>query len=272
MSLDANAKLGPQVIPNDPHGQSANGELLLGILVRNNLIVCNGTDLCVGLLTRTRKTINREEKSIIDFLIVCEELFSLMIEMKVDEEKKYPIESYSKTTTQVKISQTDHNMVIGKFNLKVHQMKDKSRREIFKYNDIDGQKRFKEFTSQNVLSKCFEEPDIMKASEKWLTELKNILHRSFKRIRVGNKRKFNDPTVENIKLKHKFKNELAELLNNENDDKERIKKKHDLEDKIEHIENEIANATSEKHSALITEHFNELTGEDGEFSILKMLN
>ena len=195
-----------------------------------------------------------------------------MIEMKVDEEKKYPIESYSKTTTQVKISQTDHNMVIGKFNLKVHQMKDKSRREIFKYNDIDGQKRFKEFTSQNVLSKCFEEPDIMKASEKWLKELKNILHRSFKRIRIGNRRKFNDPTVENIKLKHKFKNELAELLNNENDDKERIKKKHDLEDKIEHIENEIANATSEKHSALITEHFNELTGEDGEFSILKMWN
>ena len=63
------------------------GQMFFGILVRNSLIVCNGTDLCSGLLTRTRVKVNGEEKSVIDFLIVCEKLFSYMSEMKIDEEK-----------------------------------------------------------------------------------------------------------------------------------------------------------------------------------------
>ena len=75
IELDANAKLGGDIIRNDPHKRSANGELLLGILVRNNLIVCNGTAQCSGLITRERQTVNGSERSIIDFLIVCEELF-----------------------------------------------------------------------------------------------------------------------------------------------------------------------------------------------------
>merc|ERR1712096_56141 len=139
--------------------------------------------LCKGLLTRTRTTVCGSEKSVIDFIIVCEELFCYMTEMKVDDEKKYPIESYSRNGNSVKITQTDHNMLIEKFNLKVSQKVIKSRREIFKYDDAEGQKRFKELTSQNILSKCFEEKNILKASEKWLKELKNILHRSFKKVR-----------------------------------------------------------------------------------------
>ena len=46
LELDANAKLGNEIIENDPHEITPNGELLLGIIVRNNLIVCNGTTLC----------------------------------------------------------------------------------------------------------------------------------------------------------------------------------------------------------------------------------
>ena len=42
------------------------------------------------------------------------------------------------------------------------------RREIFKYNDVEGMKRFKELTHKDILSKCFEEEeDTIKASEKW---------------------------------------------------------------------------------------------------------
>ena len=58
LELDANAKLGEEIIINDPHKRTANGELLLGIIVRNNLIVCNGTTLCEGLFTRTRNFVS----------------------------------------------------------------------------------------------------------------------------------------------------------------------------------------------------------------------
>ena len=131
--------------------------------------------------------------------------------MVIDEENKYAVESYSKVGNQVKISKTDHNMLIGKFNLKVLKKIVNSRREIFKYDDVEGQKKFKELTSKNTLSRCFDdERSILKASEQWLKELKNILHRSFKKVRVGNVKKQND-VVEKMKLKQKLKLKLDDL-------------------------------------------------------------
>ena len=154
--MDANAKLGPEVIKNDPHEQSPNGELLLGLVVRNNLVICNATALCEGLITRTRVTVNGAEQSVIDFMLVCEEMFSYMEKMTVDEKKNFSVESYSKAGNQMKVTKTDHNMMIGKFDLKVQLKITQSRREIFKYKDVEGQRRFKELTSRNTLSKCFE--------------------------------------------------------------------------------------------------------------------
>ena len=168
IELDANAKLGPDVIENDPHDISSNGELLLGVMKRNNLIVCNGSSICTGLLTRTRETVKGTEKSVIDFLIVCEELFQYLKEMIVDEQSKYPVESIVKYGSRAKVTKTDHNMVIGMFDMKVLHQNSEPRREIFKYNDVEGMKRFKELTSKDILSKCFEEEeDTIKASEKW---------------------------------------------------------------------------------------------------------
>ena len=73
--MDANAKLGAEFIINDPHQISPNGIFLREVILRNNLIVCNGSELCEGLKTRERTTINRKESSIIDFVIVCQDLF-----------------------------------------------------------------------------------------------------------------------------------------------------------------------------------------------------
>ena len=277
IELDANAKLGPDVVENDPHAISPNGELLLGLLKRNNLIVCNGSAFCTGVLTRTRVTVNGTEKSIIDFLIVCEELFSYAIEIIVDEEKKYSVESIVKSGSRAKVTKTDHNMLIGRFNLKVIQKSSERRKEMFKYNDVEGMRKFKELTSKDILSKCFDEKDIIKASEKWFKQLNNILHRSFKKTRIGNRKKPNNEAVNILKTKHQLKNKLDEVENDlkseaKNNPTELVKQKHELEDKIEEIEITLADINAEKHAALITEHFDELTGDDGEFSILKMWN
>ena len=49
IELDSNSKLGPEVIPQDPHGQSPNGKLLADIISRHTLIVANGlTDKATG--------------------------------------------------------------------------------------------------------------------------------------------------------------------------------------------------------------------------------
>ena len=168
IEMNANAKLGGEIIKNDPHTLSPNGELLLGLVIRNNLVICNATELCEGLITRKRSTVNGTEKNVIDYLIVCEEMFILMFKMTVDEAKKFSVQSYSNSGNISKGTKTDHNMIIGKFHLKVQQKVTQSRREIFKYDDVEGQKQFKELTSHNILSKCFGKGDIVKESEKWL--------------------------------------------------------------------------------------------------------
>ena len=188
IELDANAKLGHDIIENDPHEKSPNGVLFQGVIERNDLIVGNATQLCHGLITRTRTTVVGVEKSVIDYLVVCEELFSHMIEMTVDENNKYPIECHRKYGGKIKVTKTDHNMLAGTFGLKTLKDVKEIRREVFKYDDEEGMKKFREMTSKDVLSNCFDEIDVTKAANKWLKELKNILHRSFKKVRVGNKK------------------------------------------------------------------------------------
>ena len=82
IQMDSNAKLGPDFIKGDPHNMSGNGQLLSDVIISNNLIVCNGTPKCEGLITRERQTVDRLEQSIIDFLIVCPTMFSSLQNMK----------------------------------------------------------------------------------------------------------------------------------------------------------------------------------------------
>jgi hypothetical protein len=95
MELDANSKLGPMIIPEDPHPQSKNIKLLEDVLDENDLIVVNGMDICDGNITRFRKTVNRTEKSIIDFFIVCRSFFALITKMTVDDKRIHTLTKFS---------------------------------------------------------------------------------------------------------------------------------------------------------------------------------
>ena len=44
LKFDANSKLGPDLIPGDPHKQSTNGSMLAGIIARQNLIIGNSLE------------------------------------------------------------------------------------------------------------------------------------------------------------------------------------------------------------------------------------
>ena len=46
VEMDANAKLGPEWINEDPHPQSQNGALFHAVIVRNNLSVLNTSKNC----------------------------------------------------------------------------------------------------------------------------------------------------------------------------------------------------------------------------------
>ena len=98
IKMDSNSKLGPRFIPSDPKAQSENGKLLERVIINNDLALVNGKDLCKGAITRHRLTVNGLEESILDHFIVCNELFTMVTGMKVDEEESFALTKYPNKT------------------------------------------------------------------------------------------------------------------------------------------------------------------------------
>ena len=117
LEMDANAKLGSGIIQGDPKVQSKNGKLLENILVENDLVVVNAQKICKGIITRYRKTVSSEEKSVLDYFIVCRRFFAMVKNMIIDEERAYSLTKYSGRTGVKNIKESDHNTLILELNL-----------------------------------------------------------------------------------------------------------------------------------------------------------
>ena len=90
--MDANRKLRKEILPGDHHVQTPNGAALSAIVNRHALIVVNSlTDRVTGVITRRRITDSGQEESIIDFLIVSNDLVDDVKSMVIDEKKEYAL-------------------------------------------------------------------------------------------------------------------------------------------------------------------------------------
>ena len=85
--MDANAKLGCDIINQYPNKISNNGRLLIDIIQRQNLIILNSHDLCQGTITQNRKTVSGEELSVIDYILVCDFLADYLAKMEIEESR-----------------------------------------------------------------------------------------------------------------------------------------------------------------------------------------
>ena len=95
LPVECNKWIEQNLIHADPNPQKCNGKLLEDFLGRNpNLILLNNESICKGKITRTRKIMNEEEKSILDITIVSEDLLDDITEMIIDENKEYPLTNF----------------------------------------------------------------------------------------------------------------------------------------------------------------------------------
>ena len=185
ISFDSNSKLGPSWIPNDPHGQSQNGQVLAGIMERHALFVANGDgDKCSGLITRQRTTVDSVEKSAIDFVIMSHDMASHYVSLQVDEAKDYSLASCTRTKTGTVTKESDHNSLICKMNFKYSPHIKKHKTEIFNFKDKKGLEKFRKLTYDNPkLSSIFQRNNNLNtATNKFVKALKKICHQSFTKI------------------------------------------------------------------------------------------
>ena len=109
-----------------------------------------------GLITRRRITESGIEESIIYFLIVSEDIVENVKEIIIDEDKKYAMAVVKKTKGQVKITTSDHNTIVTKFNIDGETNQQQERVEVFILINKECQKLFKEETSKTTkLSSVF---------------------------------------------------------------------------------------------------------------------
>ena len=207
LQCDANAKLGRDIFPRDPHDQSINGSHLYDLVSRNNLFILNMDSNCTGAITRKRKTVNGVEASILDYVIVCEDMMSHFEGMKIDEERNHVLTKYSTKKGHKVMVESDHNLLHASFNIKYKKPPVKTKREVFNFKDKSGQNTFHELTENTEkLSTCFTNSynSFETQIKDFLKQLDRIFHQSFKKIRITNSTKASNDEIQDL-LQHKSK-------------------------------------------------------------------
>ena len=190
IEMDSNSKLGPAIITGDPHPQSVNGKLLAGIIERNNLVVANGlSENCVGLITRRRETSMSTEESIIDHVIMSDDLVEQFESLVIDEKGQHALTKVMKTKAGIENKKSDHNTILSTFNFSWKKRKMADRMEIYNLKNKEHQKIFKELTSTgNDLSSIFDDvKDLNEATNSFFKKLEEYIQKCFKRIRIRDK-------------------------------------------------------------------------------------
>ena len=108
------------------------------------LTILNAESVCEGLITRSRSVNQKIERSIIDFVIVCDKVLPFVTKFVIDEKKIYSLANYS---SKQKITYSDHNSLITDIDFKFENMKPE-RRLIFNLKNAEGYIKFKEITSK----------------------------------------------------------------------------------------------------------------------------
>ena len=186
IQMDANSKLGKEMLPRDVHEQTANGAALAGIINRNALIVVNSVENKVnGLITRRRVTVDTTEESIIYFVIVSADLIEDVEELIIDEDKEYALSKIVKDKSKTIVKHSDHNVMVTKFKLKLTK-EDIKEEEVFNLKNKACQMKFKEETSKTTkLSNIFDTEDALeKQTKKFLKMLKKCMHKCFTKIKI----------------------------------------------------------------------------------------
>ena len=261
--MDANAKLGSTIIKKDPNEMSNNGRLLMDIIERQNLIVANCLEICKGTITRQRELEHKTEKSVIDYIVVCQELSKHLIEVSIDEDRVNVLERFVKKKSGNRIIPSDHNILFGKFEIAFTKKPKGIRKEFFKFKCESGRQQFLQETSSNSkLSSCFLNNDIKNSANLFFKTLNRTFHKCFKKIRIRNGNQ-NVQGEQSIQGKLKIRKELKVFILNS-----RCKTATKIAiDKLNEIEKDIIEETATKNATIVKDYINDMDNE-GEFSNL----
>ena len=257
IQMDANSKLGPEVIKGDPHEQSENGKVLMEIINRNALSVMNSSrEKCKGTITRRRITDKIKEESVIDLVIVSEEMAEVIERLEIDEERKFVLTSYRKTKNGTKVKESDHHTMLTYIKADWDTNVKEEKQEMYNLKDIESLKKFNEMTDNGTfLSEVFEnnDKDVEIKTKKFMKRLGFCLSKCFRKVRVKR-------TKKNKELEDLFNK--RRILKNKTDERSKA----DLKD----VEISLAQKCADDNWKIIEEACAEISCETGGVNARKM--
>ena len=263
VQMDANAKVGKEIIKDDPNPATNTGKLMLDIIERQNLKIANADKLCNGTITRERAVENKIEKSVIDYILMCERLQKFLLEMSIDEDRDDVLCRYKKIKNGRKVITSDHNILYSKFEIQFNKKPISIRREFFHLKCVDSRNKFfKETESTAKLSSCFSDSDsFISCSNKFFKTLNRTFHSCFKKIRIktGNQKNNGDKSVQ---AKLKLKTKLRKFLKNNTC---KIGQEIALS-KLESLEDAICEEVADKNTEKAKKYLENIESLDGNFS------
>ena len=241
-------------------------ELDANAKVGKNVEILNSSPKCSGVVTRERVTIERVEKSVIDFILCCEELASLLEEMVIDDKRTHVLTKFASAKGVIKKVESDHNVLHAKFTLNYKPKKVEVRREIFEFKNKEAQKKFFNVTNlSGRFGSCFDPArPAAQNINKFNKALDDTFHQCFKKYRIKSKNKehknkkdeeqnINEPLKEVTELKRIYQNSTCKLGRTI------------VKQRIENLEEDISIKISEKNAAQITDQMSQLNVGDGKF-------
>ena len=259
IQMDANAKVGKVIIKGDPHDATNNGKILLEITERQNMTIVNSLTECKGVITRERTAGGKVEKSIIDFIIICDGMKEYLEEMIIDDERSHVLTKYTKRGKTT----SDHNILFGKFNMTFNRNMTKPRIEMFNFKNRENQETFlDETTATNNLSSSFRQGrSFLHNSNIFLKNLNDTFHTCFKKIRIipGIRHSYGQESLQELL---KLKLTQKQTILNCKDDIER----EEIKEKLKQTEKLLSEKFAAKTAEIIKEQVNEMRLADGKFS------
>ena len=169
---------------------SSNGKFLINIINARKLQVLNFSDKCAGKWTHVIRTSNT--KSVIDYILVDEEVESDVTEVIIDEECFYT--PFRRITEKgvVTAQYSDHNTIITKFKVEVSTQKEKTPNEEISQSwmlNEDGWKKFTELTEESTCEICpvSDSNDEYNKFEKYIL---SVMNSCFKRRKTNRKNRW----------------------------------------------------------------------------------
>ena len=259
LHMDGNLWAGDNIIPGDPRPQNRNGKMFHNFLQRHpHLTVVNSLALCEGLITRSRMVDGKVQKSVLDFFVICHRVLPFLNKMFIDESKTHILTNYQNIRNGGKVIDSDHFTQYMDLNLKIETVKPE-RIEMFNFKNEEGQKLFKEITTNtNEFSNCFaNNAPLADQIVNWQKVLKSSCRKSFKKIRIKKQNVF--PMNDEIS---KLIDQRNSLVNSSDDG--------DKEVKLVEISLKISNMEADENRKKLMDNFQQFSDNPENVNVSKM--